>query len=172
MPLLEALMIDVGGSIAKSLLKRWFSNNDLVSDAASSAADVLKGRVSDRLAQQRARQQFETIGEKVGESLWPIFEMDGASLDEGTRTAIALAVADTLNTASSALLARYDLEPVEIAQQLLKDHPARSYHFSDTEGRLYELIINESCQYIVDIASQFPHFTERTQSEILTRDLY
>ena len=68
MPLLETLMIDVGGSIAKSLLKRWLSDNSLVSDAASSAADVLNGRLTDRLAQQRARQQFETIGEKVGES--------------------------------------------------------------------------------------------------------
>ncbi|MBV9257923.1 MAG: NACHT domain-containing protein, partial [Ktedonobacteraceae bacterium] len=170
MPLLETLMIDVGGSIAKSLLKRWLSNSTLVSDAASSAADVLKGRLSDRLAQQRARQQFETIGEKVGESLWPIFEMDGASLDEGARTAIALAVAATLNTASSALLARYDLEPSEIAHQLLTDHPARLYHFTDAEGRLYELIVNESCQYIVDIASQFPHFTERTLAEVLTRE--
>src|SRR5947209_4479582 len=116
MPLLETLMIDVGGSIAKALLKRWLSDNTLVSDAASSAADVLKGRLSDRLAQQRARQQFETIGEKVGESLWPLFEMDGAALDEQSRTAVAMAVAETLNTAAS---------------ELLRDHPASSYHFTD-----------------------------------------
>src|SRR5947209_4200329 len=159
MPLLETLMIDVGGSIAKALLKRWLSDNTLVSDAVSSAADVLKGRLSDRLAQQRARQQFETIGEKVGESLWPLFEMDGAALGEQSRTAVAMAVAETLNTATSELLARKDLEPVEIARQLLKDHPASSYLFSDTEGRLYEQIVGESCQYIVDIASQLPHFT-------------
>ena len=170
MALLETLMIDVGGSIAKALLKRWLSNNDLVLDAASSTVDVLQGRVSDRLAQQRARQQFETIGEKVGESLWPLFEMDGAALNEESRTAVALAVADTLNTATSELLARHDLEPVEIARELLKDHPARSYHFSDTESRLYEQIVSESCQYIVDIASQLPHFTERTLAEVLTRE--
>ncbi len=170
MPLLETLMVDVGGSIAKALLKRWLGSNGLVSDAASSAADVLKGRLTDRLAQQRARQQFETIGEKVGESLQPLFEMEGAALDEATRTAIALAVTETLNTATSELLARHDLEPVEIASQLLKDHPARSYHFSDSEGRLYEQIIGESCQYIVEIASQLPHFTERTLAEVLTRE--
>ena len=170
MPLLETLMIDVGGSIAKALLKRWLSNNTLVSDTASSAVDVLKGRVSDRLAQQRARQQFETIGEKVGESLWPLFEMDGGALNEESRTAVAMAVTDTLNTATSELLAWHDLEPVEIAHQLLTDHPARSYHFSDIEGRLYEQIVGESCQYIVDIASQLPHFTERTLAEVLTRE--
>src|SRR6266567_1557144 len=166
MPLLETLMVDVGGSIAKALLKRWLGSDTLISDTASSAADVL----SERLAQQRARQQFETIGEKVGESLWPLFEMDGASLDEGSRTAIALAVADTLNTATSALLVRNDLEPVEIAHQLLIDHPACSYHFSEIEGHLYEQIVEESCQYIVDIASQLPNFTERSLAEVLTRE--
>ncbi len=131
---------------------------------------MLKGRLTDRLAQQRARQQFETIGVKVGESLWPIFKMEGAALDEGSQTAIALAVAHTLNKATSSLLARHDLEPAEIADQLLREHPARSYHFSDVETHLYELIVNESCQYIVDIASQLPHFTERTLAEVLMRE--
>ena len=56
------------GWFAQALLKRWLGDDSLVSDAAASAADVLKGRLTDRLAQQRARQQFETIGEKVGES--------------------------------------------------------------------------------------------------------
>ncbi|GHO56881.1 NACHT domain-containing protein [Ktedonobacter robiniae] len=170
MPLLEILMLDVGGAIAKGLLTRWLSSNALVSDAASSLADVLKARISDRLAQQRARQQFETIGEKVGESLAPIFEIEGAALDESSRAAIANAVADTLNTANSALLARHNLEPVEIARELLKEYPASSYHFSQSEGYLYERIVNESCQYIVDIASQLPQFTERTLSEVLLRE--
>ncbi|GHO78572.1 ATP-binding protein [Ktedonobacter sp. SOSP1-85] len=170
MPLLEILMLDVGGAIAKGLLTRWLSSNALVSDVASSLTDVLKTQISDRLAQQRARQQLETIGEKVGESLVPIFEIEGAALDESSRAAIANAVADTLNTANSALLARHNLEPVEIARELLKEHPASSYHFSQSEGYLYERIVNESCQYIVDIASQLPQFTERTLSEVLLRE--
>ena len=172
MPLLETLAIDVGGSIAKAILKRWLGSNTFFSDTASSVADVLKGSVTDRLAQQRARQQFEAIGEKVGVSLQPIFEMDGATLDEASRTAVALAVAETLNTATSSLLAQHNLEPTEIAHQLLTEHPTDSYHFSETEGRLYEQIVSESCQYIVDIASQLPHFTERTLAEILTRERY
>ncbi|HLG79217.1 MAG TPA: NACHT domain-containing protein, partial [Ktedonobacteraceae bacterium] len=172
MPLLETLMIDLGGSIAKALLSRWLSDNTIVSDASSSIVDVLKNSVTDRLAQQRARHQLEVIGNKVGENLLPVFEMEGAALDEGSRTAIALAVSETLNTATPSLLARHDLEPVEIAQHLLADHPARSYHFSDTEGRLYEQIVGECCQYIVDIASQLPQFTERTFAEILTRERY
>jgi hypothetical protein len=108
----------------KHCLTRWLSNNTVVSEASSSIIDVLQGSVKDRLAQQRAHRQFESIGESVGKSLLPIFEMDGATLDEGSRTAIALAVTGTLNKATTALLARYDLEPVEIARQLLKEYPA------------------------------------------------
>ena len=79
-------------------------------------------------------------------------------------------MAETLNTTTSVLLARHNLDPVEFANQLLIDHPASSYHFSDSESRLYELIVRESCQYIVDIASQLPYFTERTLAEVLTRE--
>src|SRR3989440_3493000 len=89
---------------------------------------------------------------------------------ESTRTAVVLAVAETLNTATSEVIAHYNFEPAEVAKLLLQTHPAQSYHFSDTEGRLYERIIAESCEYIVDIASQLPQFNERTLAEILKRE--
>jgi len=105
-----------------------------------------------------------------GESLLPIFEIEGARLDEGARTAVARAVADALNAATSEVLAQHNLEPVNLAKYLLGLHPARSHHFSDDEGQLYERIVTESCTYIVDIASQLPQFTERTLAEILKRE--
>jgi len=170
MPLLEALAIDVGASIAKAILKRWLGNTGPIPDTTSSIVDLLKTRTADRIALQRAQRQFETIGERVGESLLPIFEVEGARLDESTRTAVALAVAQTLNTATSEVIAQHNFEPAEVAKLLLLNHPAQSYHFSDTEGRLYERIISESCEYVVDIASQLPQFTERTLAEILKRE--
>src|SRR5207302_8396549 len=106
----------------------------LLSDTAASAVDILKTYTTDRIAQQRAQRQFEAIGEKVGESLLPIFEMEGAKLDEGARTAVALAVADILNAATSEVLAQHNLDPVNLAKYLLDLHPARSHHFSDDEA--------------------------------------
>ncbi len=52
MPLLEILAIDVGGSIAKGLLKRWLGSDNPISDAASSVVDMLKECGVDRRAQQ------------------------------------------------------------------------------------------------------------------------
>ncbi len=170
MPLLEVLAIDVGGSIAKAIVKRWLGDSGPIPDTASSIVDVLKTRTADRLAQRRAERQFEVIGEKVGESLLPLFQIEGAVLEENERLAVARAVADTLNAATSEVIAQQNLEPAEVAKQLLLTHPARSYYFSEAEGHLYERIIEESCEYIVDIASQLPHFTERTLAEIFQRE--
>jgi len=170
MPLVEVLALDVGSSIAKAILKRWLGESEPISDTALSIVDVLKTRTADRLVQKRAERQFEVIGEKVGQSLLPLFQVEGALLKENERMAVAEAVADTLNAATSEVIAQQNFEPAEVARQLLLAHPARSYFFSEAEGHLYERIIKESCQYIVDIASQLPHFTERTLAEILQRE--
>lgn len=170
MPLVEVLALDVGSSIAKAILKRWLGDSGPIPDTALSIVDVLKTRTADRLAQRRAERQFEVIGEKVGESLLPLFQVEGALLEENERMAVARAVADTLNAATSEVIAQQNFEPAEVARQLLLAYPAGSYFFAEAEGHLYERIIKESCQYIVDIASQLPHFTERTLAEILQRE--
>src|ERR1700676_4322067 len=107
MPLIEALTIEVGASIAKSLLRVWLKDSDIAVGASASIIDVLKSRISDEATQRQAQRIFEDIGKKVGKSLLPVFQREGANLDEGSRTAIALAVAETLNTASSEVLAQH-----------------------------------------------------------------
>jgi hypothetical protein len=135
MALLETLMFEVGTSIAKSILKVWLKDSDMAFDASASIMDALKSWTTDRIAQHRAEQQLLAIGEKVGESLLPIFETDGAHLDEGNRTAIALAVAETLNTVTSSILAQHDLAPSELAKYLIAN-PSGTQHFSDTRKAL------------------------------------
>src|SRR2546423_1647625 len=75
MSLIAVLCIDVGTSIAKSMLRIWFKDLDLGLDASSATiTDILKEKTSDRVAEHRAQRQFEAIGEKVGESLLPLFK--------------------------------------------------------------------------------------------------
>ncbi len=70
MPLFEAVTIEVGAAIAKSILKLWVKDSKLGDDITSSLIDLLKSRTSDALAQRRGQRQFDTIGERVGESLY------------------------------------------------------------------------------------------------------
>lgn len=171
MALFEALAIDLGSSIGKSILRIWLKNANVTADASSTIIDMLKSWAIDKASQRKAQRQLEDIGEKVAENLLPIFEKDGASLDEGSRTSVALAVAETLNMASSAVLAQFNLEPTELEKYLLT-HPQGTAYFNDIENNLYRSIISESCAYIVDIASQLPTFTESTFREILKRENY
>jgi hypothetical protein len=48
MPLLETLTIEVGSSIAKSLIKLCLKDVDLATETSSSVIDVLKSWTSDR----------------------------------------------------------------------------------------------------------------------------
>lgn len=168
MPLIETLSIEVGSSIAKSILKLWLKDSNILSDAATSILDVLKARTTDRLAQQRGERLFREIGEKVGENLLIVFEAEGAKLDEGSRTSVALAVMETLDKVSSAVLVQYQLEPSKLAKYLLK-HPVATQGFNEAEQSLFKRIIEETCEYIVDIASQLPVFTEHAFAEVFKR---
>jgi len=170
MPLVEAVTIELGSAIAKSILKTWLKDSSIGQDISSSLIDLLKIRTSDVLAQRRGLRQFEKIGEMVGEDLLPIFEREGARLDDSSRTAVALAVADAINQLSSDLLAKRNLDPTELEAYLLGTYPPTQQHFDSTESELYRRIIQLSCPYIVDIASQLPSFNERTFAEVLKRE--
>jgi|SRR6266568_7660434 len=170
MPLFETLIIDVGSSIAKSLIKLCLKDSAIAMDTSSGVVDVLKSWATDRVTRQKAQRQLEAIGEKVAENLLPLFESEGTGLDESSRIAVAKAVAETLSTITSQLATQSDLEPSKLANYLLARHPANAYHFSDTEAILYQRILSESSEYIVKIASQLPTFTEQAFAEVLKRE--
>lgn len=121
MPLLEVLTIEVGGAIAKSIVKLWIKDSDLWTDISSTVIDVLKGKTKDVLAQRKGNRQFEEIGEKVGESLLPLFEAEGIRLEEGIRIAVAYAVAKAFNesTISSETLAEKNFDPIVLSKEIL-----------------------------------------------------
>jgi len=171
MAIIETLVLETGPAIAKAILKMWLKDAGIAADTASAFVDILRSKTKDIVAQQRAKRQFEEIGEKVAESLLPLFQIEGKSLDDAGRSAVALAVAQTLNDApiTPEFLLKRDLEPTELAKHFEHFAPDSNRFFSEAEAALHKRIIAECSQYIVDIASQLPSFTERTFSEILKR---
>lgn len=173
MPLIETVVtIELGAAIAKSICKLWLKDVPLGEDISSSLIDLFKSKTSDALAQRRGQRQFDAIGERVGESFLPLFQIEGANLDEGSRAAVAREVAAAFNTSklSAELLLERNLEPTKLAQHILATHHINKQDFSIAEQEFYKRIIHESCGYIVDIASQLPSFTERTFAEVLKRE--
>jgi Leucine-rich repeat (LRR) protein len=172
MSLAEIVTIELGTVLAKSVLKVWTKDSVILQDISSSLIDLLKARTSDALAQRRGQRQFEIIGERIADNLLPFFEVEGAHLEEEGRTAVVLAVAEALSKSefSSRLLAQSNLDQAALAQHILASHPTATQYFNETETSFYQLIITKSCEYIIDIASQLPAFTEHTFAEVLKRE--
>src|SRR5260370_12488149 len=139
MPLAEIMTIEVGSAVAKSILKLWLKDSALGEDISSSLIDLLKSRTSDALAQRRVQRQFDTIGEKVGESLLPLFEIESARLDEASLTAVALAVADAFDKVklSSRWLVNLNLEPTKLPKQDLTTNLTGIQHYSEPAQHIY-----------------------------------
>lgn len=174
MPLLETVIIEVSAAISKSIVKLWVKDSSLGTDISTGLIDILKSHTSDALVQRRGQRQFEAIGDKVCEQLLPLFEIEGAGINENGRTAVARKVAEAFEQARLTIdeLISCNYEPTLIAQHVLKALRGATRDFSAAEAALYERVINEACVYIVSIIRQLPTFKERTFIEILRRENY
>jgi hypothetical protein len=172
MGLLETLALQVGPAVGKALLKCWLKDSKFAAEVSSSLVDLLKSKTTDIIAQQRGKRQFEDIGERIALSLKPIFDSEGNNLEEGSRNAVALAIAETFNKSHiiSIVLVERDLDPDKLAKHLMNSYTKVTRHFSEAEIALYQRITSEISQNIVDIASQLPAFTEHSFAEILKRE--
>ncbi len=172
MGLIETLTLVLGPAVAKGIAKFWLKDSEFGKDLATSLVDFIKSKTPDVIAQQRAKRQFEAIGEKVAQSLLPVFEAEGASLDEGARVSIALAVQKTLEQAriTPELLAERNLDPTSLAEHLRHSHPTATRDYTEAETSLYDRIIDEVSRDIVDIAADLPGFNEHTFAEVLKRE--
>lgn len=121
MPLTTTLAVSVGPAIAKGILKVWLKDKDILASVGATIVDLIGSRTSDVFARKKAERQFQEIGDRVAQSLLPPFESDGAHLDENGRTAVALAVSETLEKTpiTAAFLLDRKLDPTDLANHLL-----------------------------------------------------
>ena len=167
---LTTLIYSLAPSIAISLGKLWLKDKEIGLGVFESVVDLFAEKTGDLLAQRRGGREFEAIGEKVAESLLPLF--DEFQIDNAEKEAVALAIADTLTFTplTTEILAQHDLDPTQLADYLLQTVDIATRDFSDSGTGLYRRNIEEIAVYMVDIASQLPNFTERTLAEILMRE--
>jgi Leucine-rich repeat (LRR) protein len=171
MPLLETLTISLGSAVAKAILKIWTRDSSVGSEIGSEIIDLIKSKTPDLFAHRNGLRQFDQIAEKVAETLLPIFESEGAKLDASGKRAVSIAVAESFNhtVLTAEIMARRSLDPVAITQFVKDRNPDAVRDFSADERALYDRIISESSQCVVDIASQLPSFSEKTFAEVLRR---
>lgn len=167
----DTLTFKVGPAIAKCLLAICFKDIGLASEAGTDLLDLLHERTDNARVKQQTSRLFLEIGEQVAESLIPAFEFESPNLDEGSRSAVALAIADTINKANIdvATLAAVSLDPNELMKQLSATNKYVTAHFEDTLKQLYTQILQQCCYNIISAASTLPDFNGKNFAELFKR---
>ena len=167
----EVIALSIGPAIAKAVLCAWFNDQPIASNISSTLIDILTSHFSSHATAKRVERQLQDIGDRVSAQLLPLFESEGARLDESSLEAVAYEVASTFNqsTITAEAIVGMNLDPHHLAKHLLASRPDSTKLLSLDESELYRRIIREASIYVVQIASQLPLFQEAAVAEILRR---
>jgi hypothetical protein len=182
-PILTCLVTGVGTAIAKGSLKRWLKDYPEALGATGAVVDVLGTVATELIDRRRGARQFEDIAEKVA---FEVVELTGTELSTTQQRVVVDVAGEVLNRCVSdpefgaSLLARHSLEPSQLSQWFAEHtlppvpqgaappaDPTRGFNVG--QKTLYERLLYDAAQYIVDLGSQFPGFTKKTLSEVLQR---
>jgi hypothetical protein len=174
MALLETLTVQLGTAVAKVVLKLWLKDATLAQDVATSFTDTLVARIPNLLERRKVARQFEGIAEEVAERLTPYFEAEYGGLPLNEREAAASEVATALAAASidesTLLTANLDARALEGLVRARGSRATDPMLLSEAGTRLYDFALRESCEYIVEIATNLPRFTPVALRESLQRE--
>lgn len=167
--LMEAVVGKLGMSIGQSLLKVWLKESPVSEAVSTSMFELLKTHTNDYLAARKVSRQFETIADRVGESLIPIFE--SYDLKEESLECVATEAAETITSGkiTAKLLAEISYNHTKLYDYLINLDTQKSSLLSSDEESLYRRSLDLSAQYILDLAPQLPQYTSQNFTEILSR---
>jgi len=168
MSLISLLTLTLGPIIAKALLTLWLSEKSVLLSSVTNLVDLIAPKIKDAITQKKLSRQFEEMGEKVAESLLPLFEKEGVEFENDTLSSIIEEVSKTINEAkiTTKLLIRNNLEPELLLRYLLKSNGNAIKIFSKKEFALYKRVLDELSQRIVDTSARLPNFSENLSKEI------
>lgn len=172
MPIVETLTVTVGASVAKWIIGEWVGDG-LRKELAAGFADVLASRVPDFIQRRGIRRQMDQIAESSAVKLARLVEAEFQTLDDGEQRAAVHAASDALDAGIGlADISALDYDPVRLKERLvhLSQVKLDRYGLSSDAERLYNLVLTESANYIVEVASTLPNFATNASVEILRRE--
>jgi hypothetical protein len=171
---MEMLLLQLGGAVAKSVLSLWLGKVAVVGDMSGVAIDALLERVPSLgiIERRRATRQFDRMAEAVAEKLAPFLDVEFGGLPENERAAAVLAVADAIERAgvTSELLLAQDLDPLRLEAHVRTAAMGEREQLVPAAGVLYDHLLREACNYVVEIAVTLPPFASQAARESLRRE--
>jgi NACHT domain len=172
MALAEILTIKLGGAVAKSVLRNWLAGSAIGTSASASIVDVLTAHLPSILERRRAERQFDLVAEEVAANLEPLIEHEFRALEDGEKISAIMSASESLGavTLSEKQLIDQDLDPAVVERAARHANPNAAVGLSEGGVALYDLLLRESCNYVVEVLITLPRFTAVALRELLARE--
>lgn len=165
--------VALGTSVVKSACRLWCGNDTVASDAAETVADMLKDRLADAIEQRKLTRMFDTFADIVAQKVLELNLHRFKDLPANEREAAILAVAESFDRASMSdqMLYRFDLDALYLERHLraASRDGARRWALSENATAFYDLVLRESCTYVLEIHTTLPNFVPGAFAELLRR---
>jgi len=166
--------VALGSVVVQAAIKLWLGDRPLAADIASSATDALASRASDLLRRRQTTRMVDRMTDIIAEKLKPFLEVEYNRLPANERIAAIYAVRDTFQRAAltDEDLFAHDLNASYIDKYLRRTVPGmpREVLLGEAASSLYDILLRECCEYIVQIVTTMPTFQSGILTEILRRE--
>lgn len=151
-----------GKTLAKSLVKYWLGDN-FINDLLGEGID--KG--VEQIPTWTEKPNIETTIARMAQNLIPLFEREGAALEESSKISVVLSIATAFSNTDSSLLVGLNLDANELKKYILNTYPNQTRDFSYAEKGFYNTMLDQVCQAVVKLAPKLDAFDYSWTSEFL-----
>jgi Leucine-rich repeat (LRR) protein len=170
----EAAAITLSTIIVKSAAKLWLGDRRVAAEAAVDAIELLGDRATSLIDRKSIARTFDGMVVTVAKKLTPYISAEFSGMPQNEKEAAILTVSDTFNRASYTddYLFSNDLNAAYIYRFLstcYSDAPNKAL-LSEAATELYDVLLRESCEYLVQVTLSLPKFHVGALTELLRRD--
>lgn len=168
---MQTLLSILCPAIAKIILSSWMEDASLEKAIGEEIVDKFKDFIFNSNDQQKMQGSIEKIAKQITAQMYPIFNLEAASLKQESRTAIQLEIAETMRRSevTSELLMNCSLDVKCLMVNFRNAYPEACKHFNRNETALYERMLEEVSRGIIEVAPKLENFTLAATTETLQR---
>lgn len=174
MPTLETAVIALGTAVAKAACGVWLGKEAIIEAAGASVIDLAAGKLTSLRSRRQFHRLWQQAAEEVAGRIEPIVSSEFAGLPENERLAALDAVTDTFDAAvlTEADIFAQDLDATFLDRTVRardRDRVLRA-GLSVDGTELYNLLLRESCAYLIEIVRTLPTAGMSAAVETLRRE--
>jgi hypothetical protein len=168
------LVLPLAKEVSTILFRAWLNDRPLPQDAALGMNELVEAATDKYFDRRSLRRQFEQIADRIAAQLAPLLASEFSGVPENEVAAVVLLTEDVLRESKLTAIdfARLDSDPQEL-EKLLRKASANKIHqaqLSTSGTALFDLLLRETSNYLVDLVVRLPPFQSAAAQEMLRRE--